>query len=53
MTCRFFGLYSAQQLVQREELERLYAAICQLLKTDAVLVLLYLDDLSYRQRSRR
>ena len=29
--------------------ERLYAAIRQLPKTDAALVLLYLDDLSYRQ----
>ena len=29
--------------------ERLYAAIRQLPKTDAALILLYLDDLSYRQ----
>jgi RNA polymerase sigma-70 factor (ECF subfamily) len=43
------GLDSAQQLHQREVVERLYAAIRQLPKTDAALVLLYLDDLSYRQ----
>jgi RNA polymerase sigma-70 factor, ECF subfamily len=43
------GLDSAQQIVQREAVERLYAAIRQLPKADAALVLLYLDDLSYRQ----
>ena len=43
------GLDSAQQLFEREAVERLYAAIRQLPKTDAALVLLYLDDLSYRQ----
>jgi RNA polymerase sigma-70 factor, ECF subfamily len=43
------GLDSAEQVVQREVVERLYAAIRQLPKTDAALVLLYLDDLSYRQ----
>jgi RNA polymerase sigma-70 factor, ECF subfamily len=43
------GLGSAQQTVQREAVERLYAAIRQLPKTDAAVVLLYLDDLSYRQ----
>ena len=43
------GLDSAQQIVQREAVERLYAAIRQLPKTDAALVLLYLEDLSYRQ----
>ena len=43
------GLDSSQQIVQREAVERLYAAIRQLPKTDAALVLLYLDDLSYRQ----
>jgi RNA polymerase sigma-70 factor, ECF subfamily len=43
------GLDSAQQMVQREAVERLYAAIRQLPKTDAAMVLLYLDDLSYRQ----
>jgi len=43
------GSDSAQQVVQREAVERLFAAIRQLPKTDAALVLLYLDDLSYRQ----
>lgn len=43
------GLDSAQQVVQREVVERLYVAIRQLPKTDAALVLLYLDDLSYCQ----
>ena len=43
------GLDSVQQVVQRESVERLYAAIRQLPKTDAALVLLYLDDLSYRE----
>jgi RNA polymerase sigma-70 factor (ECF subfamily) len=43
------GLDSAQQAVQREVVERLYAAIRQLPKTEAALVLLYLDDMSYRQ----
>jgi RNA polymerase sigma-70 factor (ECF subfamily) len=43
------GPESAQQLHQREVVERLYAAIRQLPKADAALVLLYLDDLSYRQ----
>ncbi len=43
------GLDSSQQLVQREVVERLYAAIRQLPRTDAALVLLYLDDRSYRQ----
>lgn len=43
------GLDSSQQLVQREVVERLYAAIRQLPKTDAALILLYLDDRSYRQ----
>jgi len=43
------GLDSAQQLYQREVVERLYAVIRQLPKADAALVLLYLDDLSYRQ----
>ena len=43
------GLDCAQQAVQREIVERLYSAIRQLPKTDAALVLLYLDDLSYRQ----
>ena len=43
------GLDSPQQAVQRELVDRLYAAIRQLNKTEAALVLLYLDDLSYRQ----
>ncbi|OWK38287.1 RNA polymerase sigma factor [Fimbriiglobus ruber] len=43
------GSDGSQDLVQREAVERLYAAIRQLPKTDAALVLLYLDDLSYRQ----
>jgi RNA polymerase sigma-70 factor, ECF subfamily len=43
------GLDGAQQVVQREVVERLYTAIRQLPKTDAALVLLYLDDLSYHQ----
>jgi RNA polymerase sigma-70 factor (ECF subfamily) len=43
------GLDSAQQAVQREVVERLYGAIRQLPRTDAALVLLYLDGLSYRQ----
>jgi RNA polymerase sigma-70 factor (ECF subfamily) len=41
------GPDSAQQLGQREVVERLYAAIRQLPKADAALVLLYLDDHSY------
>ena len=36
-------------MAERETVERLYAAIRQLPKTDAALVLLYLDDMSYRQ----
>src|SRR5512136_1962001 len=43
------GLNSAEQLQQREVVERLYAAIRQLPKADAALVLLYLEDLSYRE----
>ena len=43
------GLDSAQQIVQHEVVEQLYAAIRQLPKADAALVLLYLDDLTYRQ----
>jgi RNA polymerase sigma-70 factor, ECF subfamily len=43
------GLDEAQQAAQREIVERLYTAIRQLPKADAALVLLYLDDLSYRQ----
>ena len=40
---------SAQHVEQREVVERLYATIRQLPKGDAALVLLYLDDLSYRE----
>ena len=43
------GLDGAQEVHQREAVERLYAAIRRLPKADAALVLLYLDDLSYRQ----
>jgi RNA polymerase sigma-70 factor (ECF subfamily) len=43
------GLDGPQQAVQGEIIDRLYAAIRQLPKTDAAIVLLYLDDLSYRQ----
>ena len=39
----------AQQLVEREVVDRLYAAIRQLPRIDAALVLLYLDDFSYQQ----
>lgn len=43
------GLDGSQHAAQRETVARLYAAIHQLPKTDAALVLLYLDDLSYRE----
>lgn len=43
------GLDGTQHAVQREVVERLYAAIRRLPGTDAALVLLYLDDLSYRE----
>ena len=39
----------AEGLQYRETVEQLYKAIQQLPKTDAALVLLYLDDLSYRE----
>jgi RNA polymerase sigma-70 factor (ECF subfamily) len=39
---------SVEQAQQRETVEQLYNAIHQLPKTDAALVLLYLDELSYR-----
>jgi RNA polymerase sigma-70 factor (ECF subfamily) len=42
------GADSAEQVQQRETVEQLYEAIHQLPKTDAALVLLYLDELSYR-----
>ena len=43
------GFESGEQARQRETLEQLYEAIHQLPKTDAALVLLYLDELSYRE----
>ncbi len=43
------GLDSAEQAQQRETVEQLYKAIHQLPKADAALVLLYLDELSYRE----
>jgi len=42
---------STEQVQQRETVERLYKAIHQLPRTDAALVLLYLDELSYREMS--
>lgn len=45
------GPTSAEQAQQRETVEQLYNAIHQLPKTDAALVLLYLDGLSYREMS--
>ena len=43
------GVDSAEQAQQRETVEQLYQAIHQLPKADAALVLLYLDELSYRE----
>jgi len=43
------GCDSSEQVQQRETVEHLYNAIHQLPKTDAALVLLYLDELSYRE----
>ena len=43
------GPDAAEQLHQREVVERLYAAIRQLPKAEAALVLLHLEDLSYRE----
>lgn len=40
---------SGEQAQQRETVEQLYKAIKQLPKADAALVLLYLDDLTYRE----
>lgn len=40
---------SAEHIQQRETVEQLYQAIHQLPKTDTALVLLYLDELSYRE----
>ncbi len=44
-------LDGAEQAQHRDTVERLYEAIHQLPKTDAALVLLYLDELSYREMS--
>jgi len=43
------GCDSGEQAQQRETVEQLYNAIHQLPKADAALVLLYLDELSYRE----
>jgi RNA polymerase sigma-70 factor (ECF subfamily) len=43
------GANSAEQAQQRDTVEQLYNAIHQLPKTDAALVLLYLDELSYQE----
>ncbi|MEM7560574.1 MAG: sigma-70 family RNA polymerase sigma factor [Planctomycetota bacterium] len=40
---------SAEQIEQRELMEQLYEAIHQLPRHDVALVLLYLDDMSYRE----
>ena len=40
---------SSEQIEQRELVEQLYRAIHQLPKTDVALVLLYLDEMSYRE----
>ncbi|MCA8999915.1 MAG: RNA polymerase sigma factor [Planctomycetaceae bacterium] len=43
------GCESAEQAQYRETVERLYEAIHRLSKTEAAIVLLYLDGLSYRE----
>lgn len=43
------GPDSAEQAARRETVERLYAAIRQLTTADAAIVLLYLDNLGYRE----
>jgi RNA polymerase sigma-70 factor (ECF subfamily) len=43
------GANSAEQAQHRETVEQLYKAIHQLPKADAALVLLYLDELTYRE----
>lgn len=43
------GVDSAEQVQHRDTVEQLYKAIHQLPKTDTALVLLYLDELSYRE----
>jgi RNA polymerase sigma-70 factor (ECF subfamily) len=45
------GADSAEQAQQRETVEQLYKAIHQLPKGDAAVVLLYLDEMSYREMS--
>src|SRR3954471_12887737 len=45
------GADSAEQAQQRETVEQLYNAIHQLPKGDAALVLLYLDEMRYREMS--
>jgi RNA polymerase sigma-70 factor, ECF subfamily len=43
------GVTSAERAQRRETVERLHAVIAQLPKADAALVLLYLDQLTYRE----
>lgn len=43
------GVGSSTQADERETVDQLYAAIRQLPKADTALILLYLDDLSYRE----
>ena len=43
------GADSCEQAVQRETVEQLYEAIHQLPKSDVALVLLYLNELTYRE----
>ncbi len=43
------GFDGAEQVQQRDTVEKLYKAIHQLPKNDAALVLLYLEELSYRE----
>jgi len=43
------GVCSAEQAQHQDTVEKLYKAIHQLPQTDAALVLLYLDELSYRE----
>ncbi len=45
------GVNSADAAQQRDTVEQLYRAIRQLPQADAALVLLYLDELSYREMS--
>lgn len=45
------GIDSTVQAQHRDTVEQLYTAINQLPKTDAALVLLYLDELSYQEMS--